>query len=107
VKPLEHLELWFSTGSQHLHGDQTLRRVDAHAREIAGALDAASEIPVRVIHQPVVESPEAIPTCCCGRRASRLTPERIGWQNSRSVLRVWQRSLSFPLLGWESLSRAT
>jgi L-arabinose isomerase len=33
---------WFVTGSQHLYGDETLRVVDGHAREIADA------IPVRI-----------------------------------------------------------
>ena len=35
--PLPDAEIWFVTGSQHLYGPETLRRVEANGREIAGA----------------------------------------------------------------------
>ncbi|MCX7868376.1 MAG: hypothetical protein N2322_00340 [Terrimicrobiaceae bacterium] len=33
--------LWLLTGSQHLYGAEALRQMDANARAIAAALDAA------------------------------------------------------------------
>lgn len=44
---LKQYEVWFVTGSQHLYGPKTLEQVAEHSREIAAALSAAGEIPVR------------------------------------------------------------
>ena len=49
-------EVWLVTGSQHLYGPETLETVAAHAAEVAGGLDAAADIPVRVVARPVAES---------------------------------------------------
>ena len=38
---LDHYEVWFLTGSQHLYGPETLRQVAGQSAQIAGALDAA------------------------------------------------------------------
>ncbi|MEP7357232.1 MAG: hypothetical protein ABI847_08330, partial [Anaerolineales bacterium] len=46
---LKQLEVWFITGSQHLYGPQTLQTVADHAGEIAAALAASAQIPVRVV----------------------------------------------------------
>ena len=48
---LRDLEAWFVTGSQHLYGDAVLQHVAEHARQIAGALDEAPAIPVRIVRQ--------------------------------------------------------
>jgi L-arabinose isomerase len=47
MKPLGHLEVWLVVGSQELYGPETLRRVDADARELAGALVVA--LPVALV----------------------------------------------------------
>ena len=47
-------EIWFVTGSQGLYGEETLRQVASQSQVIAEALDAAPEIPVRVVWQPVL-----------------------------------------------------
>ena len=59
-KALGAHEVWCLIGSQELYGDEVLRQVDEHAREIARSLDAETAIPVRVVHRPVVKSPESI-----------------------------------------------
>ena len=35
MKNLKDLEVWFVTGSQHLYGEETLKQVDKHSKEIA------------------------------------------------------------------------
>ena len=42
MKALGHLEVWLVVGSQELYGQEALRQVEAHAREIAAGLDAAT-----------------------------------------------------------------
>lgn len=53
-------ELWFATGSQHLYGDETLKTVAAHANAIGGELAMSASIPLRVIAQPVLTTPDAM-----------------------------------------------
>ncbi|HZT09584.1 MAG TPA: L-arabinose isomerase, partial [Actinomycetota bacterium] len=69
-KALGAHEVWFLTGSQELYGDKALRQVDDHAREVAGSLDAEATIPVRVLHKPVVKSPESIRQVCLEANAA-------------------------------------
>jgi L-arabinose isomerase len=89
VSALSDLEVWFATGSQHLYGEQALREVDEHAREIAGSLDEAAEIPVRVVHRPVVESPESIRRLCLEANAAPGCIGLIAWMHTFSPAKMW------------------
>ena len=57
---LRELEAWFVTGSQHLYGPETLRTVEEHARRIAECLEESADIPVRIVPQRVVTTPDEI-----------------------------------------------
>jgi L-arabinose isomerase len=64
MKDLKKLELWFITGSQHLYGEETLKKVAEHSQQIATSLNNANQIPVSVIFKPIVTSPEEIYGIC-------------------------------------------
>jgi len=81
--------VWFVTGSQHLYGDETLRAVDAHAREIANALDAAHTIPIRVVCKPVLTTPDAIRRLCLDATASDDCVGVIAWMHTFSPAKAW------------------
>ena len=57
---LKNFEIWFITGSQSLYGEDVLKKVAEHSKEIALGLSQSSSIPVKVVFKPVVTSPEAI-----------------------------------------------
>ena len=57
---LKGFEVWFITGSQHLYGEKTLRRVEEHALTVASSLHNSEKIPVKVISKPVLTTREAI-----------------------------------------------
>lgn len=82
-------EIWFVTGSQHLYGPKTLEQVAANAREIAAGLDAASEIPARVVFKPVVTTPEAITQICQEANAAPQCIGLITWMHTFSPARMW------------------
>ena len=88
-KALGTHEVWFLTGSQDLYGDEALRRVDDHAREIAGSLDADATIPVRVVHKPVVKSPESIRQVCLEANAARSCVGVVAWMHTFSPAKMW------------------
>jgi L-arabinose isomerase len=43
---LNQLEVWLVTGSISVYGEEALRQVDPHAREVAAYFDAHGEVPV-------------------------------------------------------------
>src|SRR5690606_30023990 len=86
---LKTLEAWFITGSQHLYGEETLQQVAAHAQAIAASLDAAPNIPVRIVWKPVVKTPEEIYRIC---QEANTTPNCIGiitWMHTFSPAKMW------------------
>lgn len=98
---LSNLEAWFLTGSQHLYGPETLKKVEQHATAIARALDASAEMPVRIIAKPVLTSSESIHQLCQEANGSRNCIGLITWMHTFSPARMWiagLKSLSKPLL---------
>jgi L-arabinose isomerase len=86
---LKRYEVWFVTGSQHLYGEETLRQVAEDSRAIAEALDAAGEVPLRIVFKPVLTTPDAIRQLCLEATA---TPECIGlicWMHTFSPAKMW------------------
>ena len=56
----ETKELWFVTGSQHLYGDEVLKKVEENSKRIAEGLSAAEEIPVEIRFKNVVTTAKEI-----------------------------------------------
>jgi L-arabinose isomerase len=94
VKALGELEVWFAAGSQHLYGPAALRTVGEHAGEIAGALDAADAVPVRVVGKPVVATSEAIRELCLEANAAATCVGVIAWMHTFSPAKMWIAGLS-------------
>jgi L-arabinose isomerase len=98
---LKTLEVWFITGSQHLYGEETLKLVAEHSRQIVKGLDSAPQIPVRVIYKPIVKTAEEIYGTL---QDANITPNCIGvitWMHTFSPAKMWIRGLSIlqkPLL---------
>ncbi|MGD2135777.1 MAG: L-arabinose isomerase [Gemmatimonadales bacterium] len=86
---LERYEVWFVTGSQHLYGDEVLRQVAEHAREIAEALADAEAMPVRVVAKPVLTTPDAIRDLCVAANAAPACVGLILWMHTFSPAKMW------------------
>jgi L-arabinose isomerase len=94
AKPFADLEAWFVCGSQHMYGAEQLRAVEAHAAEIAAALDVASEIPVRVVGKPVATTPESIRAVMVEANASPKCIGVIAWMHTFSPAKMWISGLA-------------
>ncbi|GAB3318353.1 L-arabinose isomerase [Geodermatophilus aquaeductus] len=87
--PYAQHEVWFLTGSQGLYGEDTLLQVAEQSQRVAGALDAAGEVPVRVVWKPVLTDAGAI------RRtmgAANEDPSCVGvvtWMHTFSPAKMW------------------
>ena len=94
MKPLAELEVWFVAGTQEMYGDAVIAAVEAHAREVAGALDGADEVPVRVRDRGVVLSPESIRRVCLEANADDSCVGLVIWMHTFSPAKMWIAGLS-------------
>ena len=86
---LKSLEVWFVTGSQHLYGDETLKKVAAHSKEIAAYLNDAASTPVRVVFKPTVKTAEEIYAVCQEANIAKSCIGIIAWMHTFSPAKMW------------------
>ena len=91
---LKDLEVWFVTGSQHLYGEETLKKVAQHSSEMAQQLAGSGKLPARVIFKPVVTTPEAITALCQEANNSQDCIGLITWMHTFSPAKMWIAGLS-------------
>ena len=82
-------EVWFVTGSQHLYGPETLEHVAQHAAQIAGALDEAASIPVRVVVKPVLTDADGIRRLAAEANLDPACVGLITWMHTFSPAKMW------------------
>jgi L-arabinose isomerase len=88
------LEVWFVTGSQHLYGETTLKKVAQHSQEMAQWLTRSGKLPVKVVFKPVVTTPEEITALCSEANNSRNCIGLITWMHTFSPAKMWIAGLS-------------
>ncbi|MET7475945.1 L-arabinose isomerase [Streptomyces sp. NPDC005648] len=93
-QPYDSQEIWFLTGSQHLYGEETLAQVAHQSRQIAERLDAAAEIPSRIVWKPVLTDAESIRRMCLEANASDVCAGVIVWMHTFSPAKMWIAGLS-------------
>jgi len=98
---LKQMEVWFVTGSQHLYGPETLKKVAEHSKEIAAFFNVSSKIPVTVIFKPVMTGPDEITALCIEANATKKCIGVITWCHTFSPSKMWINGLKIlqkPLL---------
>jgi len=101
VIDLSNLEAWFVTGSQHLYGPETLKKVEQHATDIARGLAASPEMPIRIVAKQVMTGSESIYQLCQDADRAKNCVGVITWMHTFSPARMWiagLKSLRKPLL---------
>src|SRR6187402_771181 len=86
---LKSFEVWFVTGSQHLYGEETLKKVAEHSQQIVKELDASSSIPVKVVFKPVLKSAEEIYSICQEANVAKDCIGIIAWMHTFSPAKMW------------------
>lgn len=90
---LKQLEVWFITGSQHLYGNEVLKKVEAHSREITAALNEAASLPVKIVFKPVVKTAEEVFRLCQEANSSSNCIGIITWCHTFSPSKMWINGL--------------
>jgi len=91
---LKAFEVWFVTGSQHLYGPDTLAEVAKHSETIARALDAANDIPVRVVFKPILTTPDEIRHLVRDANATEHCIGLVAWMHTFSPAKMWIAGLN-------------
>jgi L-arabinose isomerase len=86
---LKKFEVWFVTGSQHLYGEETLKKVAEHSKIIAASLNDSEQIPVRVVFKPTVKSPEEIYAVLQEANINKDCIGVIAWMHTFSPAKMW------------------
>jgi len=98
---LDHFEVWFLTGSQHLYGPETLAQVADQSRAIADRLGASPDVPVRVVWKPVLTDSDAIRRTALDANADDAVIGLVAWMHTFSPAKMWiggLQALQKPLL---------
>lgn len=90
---LKHYEAWFITGSQHLYGAETLKKVAQNARQIADALGQSEKMPTQIVFKPVLTTPDAITKLCLEANNAPNCIGLIAWMHTFSPAKMWIRGL--------------
>ncbi len=89
TKPYADREVWFFTGSQDLYGEDTLRQVAEQSQEIARTLDAASDVPVKVVWKPTLKDSGSIRRAALDANSDDRVIGIIAWMHTFSPAKMW------------------
>ena len=90
VAPATQLaEVWFLTGSQGLYGQDVIRQVEQHSRDIATQLDAADAVASRIIWKPVLTDADSIRRLLLEANADDACVGIIAWMHTFSPAKMW------------------
>src|SRR3954466_13373330 len=83
----DEAQIWFLTGSQALHGEETLRQGQEQPRRIAETL--AGQLGVRLVWRPVLTTADAIRRTCLEATASDECIGVVAWMHTFSPAKMW------------------
>ncbi len=95
MKIYDTYEAWFITGSQNLYGEEVLRQVAEDSAGIVAGLNASGKLPIKIIHKPVLTTPEAITQLVQEANAATNCVGLIAWMHTFSPAKMWIRGLSY------------
>lgn len=89
--PMNHPHpcIWFVTGSQHLYGEEALKQVAADSRQIVEALNASKSLPLPLIAQPIMVSPDAVRQLCLEANRDPDCAGLVLWMHTFSPAKMW------------------
>ena len=101
MKQQKTLEYWFVTGGQPLYGEEAIRQVQDHSRQIVNALNESESISYSIQLKEVATTPDGITRLCADANADEQCAGLITWMHTFSPAKMWIGGLSLltkPLL---------
>ncbi len=87
-------EVWLITGSQHLYGEETLKKVESNSIEVAAGLAGAIKSPAKLVFKSVLTTSEAIKNICLEANNSEECLGLIAWMHTFSPAKMWITGLN-------------
>jgi len=81
--------VWFLTGSQGLYGPEIVAQVEDQSREIVSQLNAADDLGVEVVWQPVLTDSDAIHRLVLDANSDSDCIGVIAWMHTFSPAKMW------------------
>jgi len=94
MKNLPTPEIWFITGSQHLYGEEALKKVAANSQKIVEELNGSQRLPLKLVFKPVVTRPEEIRALCLEANGAAACAGLVLWMHTFSPSKMWIGGLS-------------
>ncbi|MDT0690538.1 L-arabinose isomerase [Salegentibacter sp. F188] len=91
---IDHKEIWFVTGSQHLYGEETLNQVTKNSKEIVEGLNGSSQIPLKIVHKDTVKTPAEITDLCLQANTNKNCIGIVTWMHTFSPAKMWISGLN-------------
>lgn len=85
---------WFATGSQHLYGADSLKKVEEHSLSMTNELNGDATIPYTLFYKGVLTTPEAIRKLCIEANADDTCAGVVTWMHTFSPAKMWIAGLS-------------
>ena len=89
----ENLEIWWVTGAQMLYGEEPVRIVESHSKEMVEGVNAAGVIPVKVVYKGTVMSSKDIERVMLDANADKKCIGIITWMHTFSPAKMWIHGL--------------
>jgi len=89
----DNLEIWWVTGAQMLYGEEPVRIVESHSREMVDGINAAGAIPVKVVYKGTVMSSKDIERVMLEANADGKCIGIITWMHTFSPAKMWIHGL--------------
>lgn len=91
---LKSYVFWFVTGSQHLYGEEALKKVSDDSNKMVADLNEANSLPYKVVLKPVMTTADAISKLCKEANSDEYCAGIITWMHTFSPAKMWISGLS-------------
>lgn len=94
MKDLKQYEFWFVTGSQHLYGEEVIKQVEDHSKQMVAGLVSDSAIPATIVFKTVATTPDEITRICQEANYDENCAGIITWCHTFSPSKMWISGLT-------------
>lgn len=97
----ENLEIWWVTGAQMLYGEEPVRIVESHSKEMVEGINATGSLPIKVVYKGTVMSSKDVERVMLEANTSKACVGIITWMHTFSPAKMWIHGLQLlrkPLL---------
>ena len=91
MKSLQTYTFWFVVGSQDLYGEDVLKTVDAHTKEMVNEWNKDATIPCEIVWKSVVRNQEEIYQTLTAANEDDSCAGVITWMHTFSPSKMWIR----------------